>query len=144
MAPQPRSCAAFFKLIAEAFEARINKSLTEHDVTLSQMKVLVSLNQTEGHAATLKELERFFNTSQATMAGLAARLERKGLVESYIDPEDRRVKHVRLTGRGGDLCRETKAAMEAGESWLIASLEPEEWEELRRLLQKVYEHISLN
>lgn len=142
MSPRPLSCAALFKLITEVFEARTNKDLQEHGVTLSQMKVLVSLDQTEGHAATLKELERFFDTSQATMAGLAARLEKKGLVDSYIDPEDRRIKHIRLSEQGESLCRDAREKIEAGERWLVQSLAPEEWAQLQRLLQRVYEHIK--
>lgn len=142
MTVRSRSCGELFKLISEVFEARGNKALQEHGITLSQMKVLVRLDQTADRSATLKELERFFNTSQATMAGLAVRLEKKGLVEGYIDPSDRRSKHIRLSAQGEALCRKTREKLAAGEKWLTGSLEPQEWEELQRLLQKIYEHIK--
>ena len=142
MEPQTKSFGELFKRITEVFEARVNRDLQAHGITLAQMKVLASLDQTKGQTATLKELERFFNTSQATMAGLAVRLEKKGLVASSAGTEDRRVKHIRLTEKGKALCRETGAQMAAGERWLVGALEPSESEQLRRLLMKVYESIK--
>lgn len=134
-------CGELIKRIGDVFETNANKNLQENGITLSQMKMLVVLYHTADGSAMLKELEQHFGSSQATIAGIASRLERKGLVESYIDASDRRIKHVRLSEAGKQLCCRSKSSMEAGEAWLLAALEPQEQQELQRLLQKVYDHL---
>ena len=37
------------------------------------------------------------------MAGIAARLEKNGMIEGFYDSNDKRIKHVKLTAKGGDM-----------------------------------------
>lgn len=141
MAKKLLSCGELMKRICDIFEARANKDLQEQDITLSQMKILVYLDNASDKSATLKELEKYFGTAQATIAGIAVRLEKKGLIESYIDTEDRRIKHVRLSETGQELCCHTKSQVEAGDVQLLGALEPAERAEFQMLLQKVYDNL---
>lgn len=138
MAQEQLSYGELIKRICDVFEARANKNLQEQDITFSQMKVLVYLDKADDHSATLKEVEKRFGTSQATIAGIAVRLEKKKLIEGYIDADDRRIKHIRLTDAGLTLCREAKSNMEEEELQLLNALEAAERSELLRLLQKVH------
>ena len=133
-------CGEFCKRISDIVEAKANKNMFAHDITLSQMKILCCLDMMPGKSAPLKELEKFFGTSQATIAGLAARLEKKGLIDGYMDAEDRRIKHIRLSAHGEAVCNDARCEIEACESWLVEALTSEEQAELQRPLQKVYEH----
>ena len=86
------SSPELIKRINEKMEREGNRRLQEKGVTLSQLKVLLHLMAQSEHDLTLKELESYFGMSQATIAGIAARLEKKGLVTGMGDRNDRRIK----------------------------------------------------
>lgn len=132
-------CGELLKRLHDLMEKNANRNLQELGVTLSQMKMLFILHELPERSATMKELERFFGVTQATIAGTVVRLEKKALIESYMDEGDKRVKHVRLSPEGHDICRRAAAQMERNEEWLVRALSAEEQEELRRLLQKLYD-----
>ena len=133
MAWEGYTCGELLKRVSDIFETNANRDLQSHGVTLSQMKMLAFLDHTEDGSTTLKSLEAHFKVSQATIAGIAARLEKKGLVQGYIDPEDRRVKHIALSPAGRQLCGHTKSAMEQGERLFLEALSPQERATLQQL-----------
>lgn len=128
------------KRLNSIMEKRANNSLNEDGITLSQIKLLCILEQ-EG-SLTLKELEKYFCVAQATIAGIVVRLEKKGLIESFYLPEDKRAKHIRLTDDGIKMCEHARCSMERNEQWLLSSLDDDEKKELHRILQKIYDDIS--
>lgn len=128
------------KRLNSIMEKRANNSLNEDGITLSQIKLLCILEQ-EG-SLTLKELEKYFCVAQATIAGIVVRLEKKGLIESFYLPEDKRAKHIRLTDDGIKMCEHARCSMERNEQWLLSSLDDGEKKELHRLLLKIYDDIS--
>ena len=133
------SSPELIKRINEKMEREGNRRLQEKGVTLSQLKVLLHLMTQSEHDLTLKELESYFGMSQATIAGIAARLERKRLVTSTGDRNDRRIKHIRVSAAGEALCKDAEAEKQAGEAWLVRCLSDEEKSLLNTLLAKVYE-----
>lgn len=133
------SSPELIKRISEKMEREGNRRLLEKGVTLSQLKVLLHLMTQSKHDLTLKELESYFGMSQATIAGIAARLERKRLVTSTGDRNDRRIKHIRVSAAGEALCKDAEAEKQAGEAWLVRCLSDEEKSLLNTLLVKVYE-----
>ena len=141
MSTEAMRCGELIKRIYDIFETRANKGLQALDITLSQIKVLAYLRLSPDGSATLKELEKHLGSSQATVAGIVMRLEKKGFIEGYIDADDRRIKHVRLSKSGSELCNKCKSAVDRGEDQLLKTLEPSEQKELQRLLQKVYSHM---
>ncbi len=126
------------KKVNDLLEKKANRSLQEMDLTFSQHHALVYLLHSPDNTARLKEMEKYFRVAQATMAGIVVRLESKGLVISGIDPEDRRIKVVTLTDKGKEACRVSKENMMETERKVLSHLEPEEAEELGRLLDVVY------
>lgn len=133
------SSPELIKRINEKMEREGNRRLQEKGVTLSQLKILLHLMTQSEHDLTLKELESYFGMSQATIAGIAARLERKRLVTSIGDRNDRRIKHIRVSAAGEALCKDAEAEKQAGEAWLVRCLSDEEKSLLNTLLVKVYE-----
>ncbi|MCC8102912.1 MAG: hypothetical protein LIP11_11870 [Clostridiales bacterium] len=85
----------------------------------------------------MKTLETHFDVAQSTAAGVIVRLERKGLVEGFVPKEDKRLKYIRLTEAGKELCRTSEQDLEVGEQILVAGLNEEERKEFYRLLLKV-------
>ena len=133
------SSPELIKRINEKMEREGNRRLQEKGVTLSQLKILLHLMRQSEHDLTLKELESYFGMSQATIAGIAARLERKRLVTSTGDRNDRRIKHIRVSAAGEALCKDAEAEKQAGDAWLVRCLSDEEKSLLNTLLAKVYE-----
>lgn len=140
--PTPRpGCGPYIKWISDALAAEANRHLKQHNLTLSQSHVLMALYRQEEHCASLKELESLFDVSQPTMAGLASRLEAKGLVESFCNPQDRRSKRLRLTMEGVRLCQASQQEITETEARLTASLTAQERELFYSMLQRIYQSL---
>ncbi|MGN0320129.1 MAG: MarR family winged helix-turn-helix transcriptional regulator [Lachnospiraceae bacterium] len=135
-------CGELIKRINDILGANANKALKEDDMTTSQIKMLITISETKEECITLKELEKYFGVAQATIAGTASRLEKKEMIESFYEPKDKRVKHVRLTDKGRKMCKHARKTMLEKERWFLSSLNDSEKEEFHRLLQKVYEDLK--
>ena len=127
-------CGELIKRLNDILGTCANKELKSDDMTASQIKMLI----------TLKELEKHFGVAQATVAGIVARLEKKAMIESFYEPDDKRVKHVKLTDKGRGVCKHAWANMVKKEEWFLSSLDDDEKEELWRLLQKIYDNMRRN
>ena len=93
----------YIKRIDNALAREACRNVQSHNLTMQQSHLLFVLSDAENHTRTLKELESIFGCAQSTLAGLVTRLEKKGLVEGFTDPRDRRIKHVRLTESGAEM-----------------------------------------
>lgn len=133
------SCGELLKRLNDLMKKKANQDFQEQDITFSQVKMLVRLHEMPDGETTLKELERYFGAAQATIAGIAVRLEKKGLITGFTDAEDKRIKHVRLTEAGYRLCLRMQKNMQESEQDFLAPLDAAEQQELQRLLQKVYD-----
>lgn len=90
----------YFKKISEKLERRANCEGDKRDITFSQGKVLWYLHKHEGEDVTMRDIEKFFDCSHATVSGIVSRLVEKGYVAVETDKNDRRAKNVRTTGKG--------------------------------------------
>ena len=130
--------AALIKQLSTEIQKRADAALQESDLTMTQMYFLGALSHLPDRTATLKELERYFRVAQSTAAGVAARLEKKGLIESLPSENDRRVKRVRITASGAETLRRAIETMERGEKQMLSALDDAEQETLIALLRKVH------
>lgn len=127
------------KCLSERIEREVNSDLARHGITLSQMRVLVTLHDSREGVYSLKELEGIFHFSQQTIAGIVFRLEKKGLLERAVDRRDRRVKKVRITERGRALAERALHEVIERERRMLECLTDEEQETFKQLLLKVNE-----
>ena len=132
----------YIKKISDAMAKRANRSLQAHNLTLSQSLMVMTLADSEEKTHSLKELEAHFHVAQSTMAGLVARLERKGMLKTLSDPEDRRVKLVQLTRAGYETSQACHADIRQDEEMLTAGLNEQEKVLFLDMLRRVY--ASLN
>lgn len=135
-------CGELIKRLNDTIKKEANNDLQKHGVTVVQIKVLIKLDRAQANTLPLKELERYFDVSQATMAGIIVRLERAGLVEACADERDKRVKLVRLSETGRSLCLNARSNMIKNEQRLFSCLTQEEHTQLRELLYKVYDSVG--
>lgn len=136
-------CGELIKRLSDILGRCANNELKGDDMTASQLKMLIIINETKNESITLKELEKHFGVAQATIAGIVARLEKKAMIESFYEPDDKRVKHVKLTDKGRAVCKHAWVNMVKKEEWFLSSLDSTEREELWRLLQKIYDNVRL-
>ena len=136
------SCGTLLKQIHDALEKQANNSLRADGLTMAQVGVLLMLDRAEHRQMPLKELEKALHVAQSTAAGIVSRLEQKGLVESFGDAEDRRVKVVRLSEAGAGCCRTADARMAEAERQLLSSLTEAERDIFILLLRKVRDSLQ--
>ena len=127
----------FIKQIHDELEKQINNQLRSEDLTMAQVGTLVILNRTSESRMPLKELERKLHVAQSTALGIVSRLERKGLVECFGDPEDRRVKMVQITDNGIHCCHMAVRHVKMAEEHLLTGLADEERAVFYTLLLKL-------
>ncbi|MQW87514.1 MarR family winged helix-turn-helix transcriptional regulator [Sinorhizobium saheli] len=86
---------------ARALARRFDEALRPLDVTNGQFSLMMSLNRPEppGMSAVASVLAM----DRTTLTAALKPLERRGLVEVFVDPADRRLRRLRLTADGGRL-----------------------------------------
>ncbi len=130
------------KRVNDEMFKQANNRLQKDNMTFSQLFVLVYLyRDAKDMTASLKELERRFEVAQATMAGIASRLEAKGFVEGVINSQDRRVKQIHLTPQGLEFLKKNHQKMEEHNKHLVQGLSEEELSQLNRYLDIIYQNI---
>jgi len=130
------------KQINDAIERQANNSLRQSDLTMVQVWVLLSLNEKEGKTYSFKEVERILGVAQSTCAGIVNRLALKKLVDCFTDPDDRRMKLVRITPEGEKCCQDRRQDIKELEKRMFNGMSGEEQETLHSLLQKIYENVK--
>ncbi len=114
------------KQINDSLAKKANNELKESDLTMMQVSALLTLKKRDNGEMTLKAMEKFFSLSQPTVAGLIMRMDEKGIVDSFTDKSDRRVKIVRLTQKGEECLSRASVPMENAESTLVSGLSDDE------------------
>ncbi len=108
------------------------------ELTLTQMKLLHRLEET-GRELSLKQAAEQIHVSLAATSRVVDELVRRDLVERREDPEDRRMKRVRLTEAGHAVIGRLNAARLSGLEQFVATLEGHERAQLAELLATLLE-----
>jgi len=87
--------------VARLFRRRFEDEARIHGVTLPQWRALAEIYKNEGISQV--SLAGCIDTDPMTLSGILDRLEKRGLVERYPDPNDSRAKLARLTTSGVEL-----------------------------------------
>ena len=140
--PEYTPCGLLIKQILDRLKKQANNALREKDLTMMQIVVLVTLQEEEDHKLSMKELERYLDVAQSTVAGIVSRLEQKGLVESAGDRTDKRIKLVHITAAGEQCCSEAACEMDKAEENLLHGFSEEERKQFHHLLMKAAENLK--
>lgn len=129
------------KTINDRLKARADAIMKQHDLTLSQERVLAYM-MSEGGSVTQKNIEDHLKVTHPTVVGIVARLEKNGFVHCYLDPENRRNKIVELSERAYQIADEMKATIRLHEEMMLKGLSVEEVEALRSALLHIADNIK--
>jgi len=94
--------------------AVLNRIAAEHDVSLTQLRVLAILRD---RRVKMSELTNFLGLDKSTVSGLVDRAEKRGLLQRAPNPADGRATDVFLTAEGMQLAG-------LGEGKIARSLSP--------------------
>lgn len=133
------TCGALIKRLNDKLQKRANNTLQDRQITITQLAVLVELEQKPAKTMSMKEVEAFLQVAQSTTAGILARLHQKKYISVFTSEDDKRVKVVQLTKTGHDLCVEGFQHMRETEEMLLSPLNADERTVFLRLLRRVCE-----
>jgi DNA-binding MarR family transcriptional regulator len=130
-----RRLAYLFKH-AERLMAELHfEALAPFDIHARDLGVLLAIDSIE--PASQQQIAERLGVDRTTMVALIDALEAKGFIARRPDIEDRRRNLVELTPAGQDILGKGIAASDAAEAELLASLNPEERQQLRDLLARI-------
>ena len=139
MEQYPIGC--LLKMITDKIKIQADANLAQHDLTLTQSRVLGYLAR-NGGTATQKEIEGFLQVSHPTVAGIIGRMEQNGFVRCRLDPADKRSKIVSQTERAAAVARDMHATIQATEQQMLRSLTPEQIAALESALRTIYANLG--
>lgn len=139
MEQYPIGC--LLKMITDKIKIQADANLAQHDLTLTQSRVLGYLAR-NGGTATQKEIEGFLQVSHPTVAGVIGRMEQNGFVRCWLDPADKRSKIVCQTERAAGIAQDMHAAIQATEQQMLRSLTPDEIAALESALRTIYANLG--
>ncbi|AIS57585.1 MarR family transcriptional regulator [Vibrio coralliilyticus] len=116
---------------AKTFDTELKK----HGLTLALWPTLMCLWEEEG--VTQRDIAQKSKVENSTTTRTLDKLENLGLVERQPDPNSRRAFRIYLTDEGRALKETLVPIPMAINQKLLSSLEPEERDEIIRLLQKM-------
>ncbi len=128
------------EIIRQGIDRVAHRSFHEHirfvkasGLSMPQFNILMQLHYQR--ACGVSDIGARMDISNAAASQLVEKLVQAGLLERAEDPNDRRVKQLRLTSKGRDL---VEAALSARYRWvdeLIENLNPAEREKLAEAMQ---------
>ena len=130
------------KQLHDAIERQANNSLRQNGLTMVQIWVLLLLDEKDEKTCSFKELEHILGVAQSTCAGIVNRLALKKLVDCFTDPNDKRMKLVRITPAGEKCCQDAIQNSRKVEQTIFHGLSEEEQNMFHSLLQRIYENMK--
>ncbi len=95
--------------LASRLQARADAFFRPYGVSSAQYNVLVLLKENKEGLSQV-EISRQMVVSRANITSIIDKLEKKGLVKRFSDPDDRRLFNIRLTKEGRQLIKEVEKA----------------------------------
>jgi DNA-binding MarR family transcriptional regulator len=117
--------------------AVLNRIAAEHDLSLTQLRVLAILRDRH---VRVSELADYLGLDKSTVSGLVDRAEKRGLLHRARSPLDGRAVDVLLTAGGAELVGRGAAEIATSLSPMISALTPAEARRLATLLERMLEH----
>jgi len=106
----------------------------EHDLSLTQLRVLAILRDRRVRMSTLAD---HLGLERSTLSGLVDRAERRNLLQRAPNRTDGRAVDVLLTAEGARLARRIGAEVQRSLAPMTGSLTPAEQRRLRILLERL-------
>ena len=124
----------------EVVMERFRPNLRENSLTDQQWRVMRALWEQEH--LTSKKISQITLIPAPSLVGILDRLEKKGLLGRLRSVEDRRLVFIRPTKAGRELQEIMLPKIEEIHNFLIERVTNKEWNEMKRILDKLSGHSS--
>lgn len=114
--------------------ALLSRIAAEHDLSLTQLRVLAILRDRRG---SMSALATYLGLDKSTVSGLVDRAEKRGLLHRTPNPLDGRGVEVALTTEGSELAAHGAAKVAEALSPLTSTLSSQESRRLTALLERM-------
>lgn len=135
------SIGGIIKYISDKVRQKADNNLKDHNVTLSQVRILNFLWRQEG-SCSQKQIENFLQVSHPTVVGLVSRMEQSGYIQTSVSPDDKRNKIVTVTDSGMSLACELCRYMEDIDKRMLVGLTDEQQAQLADMLYIVAQNFE--
>ncbi|WP_120496865.1 MarR family winged helix-turn-helix transcriptional regulator [Kiloniella sp. EL199] len=136
--PAPMAVCGEVWRAGEKLRQGVLGNISNYNLDFAGMDVLLTLRrQGEGETLSPSLLAKDMMLSTSAMTNRLDRLEKRGLVERKMDPNDRRGQMVALTREGFELANEVVVTHVETEEKMLSNLSNEERQHLRFLLEKI-------
>ncbi len=126
--------------VSRHMKRRFEEEARTHGVTLPQWRALAEISRTGG--ITQVNLAACIDTDPMTLSGVLDRLEKRGLIERYPDPNDSRAKLAKVTPQGMVLIDKAKSVGLQLYSQAVSGLSDDEQALLARALTRMRENLQ--
>jgi DNA-binding MarR family transcriptional regulator len=116
------------------------KQLKPYQVTPEQWNIICCLNMDKG--MNQKELAEAIDRDQTTVVRMVHSLERKGMVKRMANKLDKRSHDLFLTLKGEEIKRQLSLTVLSAHHYVTRGIEPQELEQLKLLLEKLYSNVQ--
>ena len=113
----------------------ITTQLTDDDITRSELPFLLRIRF--GEKTTQKELVELFKVSEGYTAKILRKFEDKNYIKRYENPDNHRIKIVKLTPEGIEITDKYIEYIRDWENKVTSNMSPEEVQTLKKLLYKI-------
>lgn len=124
--------------ISQKHENYIKTKLDEYDMSYTQFKVIMSIQ--EDTNISQKDMSSIFNMNESTVTRLIAKIEDKKFIKTTKNPNNKRKKEMKLTKKGKDILKEVQLYENKWNKNFQSNLKKDEIKELNRLLNKAKTH----
>ena len=112
------------------------------DISLVEYEILVRLSEREGRQLRMAQLADALAHSRSRVTHTVARMEKAGLVERCVSPEDGRGILARMTQQGWDLLVRVAPVHVSGvRDHLVDLVSPEDFAAVGRVMNAVSDHL---
>jgi len=129
--------AHFIRRIQQISTALFAIECGEFDLTSVQYAALIAIKNHPG--SDQSTVARLIGYDKVTMGKVLEKLEQRGWIERYADPDNRRAKFVRILPHGLDLIDAVEPRIQKLNLQIIEPLTVDEQKEFMRLLEKIVE-----
>ena len=129
--------AIFIKRLSLEIDKLSNPILEPYALTHSQYKILKYLLMSPPETVKQVDIEHFFSMTNPTVTGLVQKLEKKGMIERKVNPQDSRSKILCPTQKTIEMKDLLVTLGDKLEGTLTEVLTGKEKQELLRLLKKL-------
>ncbi len=130
------------KILHCCTEQAITEALEKLELTAAQGRVMGYLARNPCPKCP-KDVEEAFHLSHPTVSGLLARLEKKGFLELYPDPDDHRCKRIRILPKGMHSHETMHHTIVEMEHRMVSDFTPEEEEAFHTLLTRAIANMGV-